>query len=69
MEEIYEKSLQEIRNLGGILSRKLWNELAEKENLLSTETLKYISGLEYEELCLQVLKEAISKANKDKLLM
>ena len=68
MKEFYEKSLQEIRNIGGVLSRKHWNELAMKKNLLSTESLKYISGMEYEALCLMVLEQVASESDKDKLL-
>lgn len=68
MKEFYEKSLQEIRNIGGVLSRKHWNELAMRKNLLSTESLKYISGMEYEALCLQILEQVASESNKDKLL-
>lgn len=68
MKEFYEKSLQEIRDIGGVLSRKRWNELAMEKNLLSTESLKYISGMEFEELCLQVLKEACSQTDQNKLL-
>ena len=68
MKEFYEKSLQEIRNIGGVPSRKRWNELAMKKNLLSTESLKYISGMEYEALCLKVLAEAMLSSNENKLL-
>lgn len=68
MKEFYEKSLQEIRNIGGVLSRKHWNELAVKKNLLSTESLEYISGMEYEALCLKILSESALEPNKDKLL-
>ena len=68
MKEFYEKSLQEIRSIGGVLSRKRWNELAMKKNLLSTESLKYISGMEYEALCLMVLEQVASESDKDKLL-
>lgn len=65
--KIYERSLQEIRNLGGVLQRKHWNHLAMKKNLLSTEALKCISGMEYEVLCLKVLLEDASKSDKNKL--
>lgn len=68
MKEFYEKSLKEIQNIGGVLSRKHWNELAMKKNLLSTESLKYISGMEYEALCLMVLEQVASESDKDKLL-
>lgn len=64
MKEFYEKSLKEIQNIGGVLSRKHWNELAMKKNLLSTESLKYISGMEYETLCLKVLEQIASKSDK-----
>ena len=37
-----------------------------KKNLLATESLKYISGMEYETLCLQVLEQEFSKSNNDK---
>lgn len=69
MKEFYEKSLKEIQNIGGVLSRKRWNELAMKKNLLSTESLKYISGMEYEALCLMVLEQVVSEFDKDKLLI
>lgn len=68
MKEFYEKSLKEIQNIGGVLSRKHWNELAMKKNLLSTESLKYISGMEYEALCLMVLEQVALESDKDKLL-
>lgn len=68
MKEFYEKSLKEIQNIGGVLSRKCWNELAMKKDLLSTESLKYISGMEYEALCLMVLEQVVSESDKDKLL-
>ena len=68
MKEFYEKSLKEIQNIGGVLSRKHWNELAMKKNLLSTESLKYISGMEYEALCLKVLEQVASESDKNKLL-
>ena len=49
------------------MSRKYWNEIAMKKNLLATESLKYISGMEYETMCLlQVLEQEFSKSNNDK---
>ena len=51
MKEFYEKSLQEIRNIGRVLPRKHRNKLAVKKKLLLTESLEHISGMKYEALC------------------
>lgn len=53
MKEFYIKSLQKIKELK-ITSEKEWNILAEKEGYLSTESLKYISGMSFQELCQEV---------------
>ncbi len=37
------------------MTEKEWNRLAYKENLLSTESLKYISGVNFKELCISIL--------------
>lgn len=49
MKSAYEKSLQRIKE-NNIKDIKEYNKLAKKETLLSTESLKYISGKEFEEL-------------------
>ena len=49
MQEAYEKSLQMIKE-NNIKDIKEYNKLAKKETLLNTESLKYISGKEFEEL-------------------
>ena len=43
MEENYEKSLQMIKYLGIKLTRKQYNQLAQRFNLLSADSLQYIS--------------------------
>lgn len=43
MNEAYEKSLQMIKVLGIKLTRKQYNQLAVRFNLLSADTLQYIS--------------------------
>lgn len=68
MKEFYEKSLQEIRNIGRVLPRKHRNKLAVKKKLLLTESLEHISGMKYEALCLQILNESVLESNVDKLL-
>ena len=51
MQEFYEKSLQKIKKLPMILTDKDWNKLAYKEGYLTSESLKYISGMSFNELC------------------
>lgn len=55
MKEYFEKSLQKIKELSRTLSEQEWNRLAYKDNLLSSESLKYISGMSFEMLCKNVL--------------
>lgn len=43
MNEAYEKSLQMIKALGIKLTKKQYNQLAVKFNLLSADSLQYIS--------------------------
>ena len=43
MNEAYEKSLQMIRYLGIRLTKKQYNQLAVRFNLLSADSLQYIS--------------------------
>lgn len=50
MKEAYNKALQKIKETKST-SVKDWNELAMKENLLSTESLKYISKKNFKALC------------------
>ncbi len=51
MKEYYEKSLQRIKELSKIISEKEWNKIAYKEKLLSSESIKYISGMNFQEVC------------------
>lgn len=51
MKEFYEKSLQKMKSLSKIPTEKEWNVIAKLENFLSTESLKYISGMSFVELC------------------
>jgi len=50
MEEEYNQALQKIKETKST-SIKEWNELAMRENLLSTESLKYISQKNFKTLC------------------
>lgn len=43
MNEAYENSLQMIKDLGIKLTKKQYNQLAVRFNLLSADTLQYIS--------------------------
>lgn len=53
MKEYFEKAIQRMKSLNGIVSEEEWNKIAKEENLLSTESLKYISGRDFETLQLE----------------
>ena len=50
MQEAYEKAIQKIKELKEIVTVKEWNKIAIKENLLSSESIKYISGKDFNRL-------------------
>nr|DAP14854.1 MAG TPA: hypothetical protein [Caudoviricetes sp.] len=54
MKELYQKSLQMIKELSKILTEKEWNKYAVENNLLSSISLKYISGKNFTRLCKEV---------------
>lgn len=54
MKELYQKSLQMIKELSKILTEKEWNKYAVENNLLSSISLKYISGRSFTTLCKEV---------------
>lgn len=47
MEKYFEKAIQRMRKIKGNISEKEWNEIAKKENLLSSESIKYISKKDF----------------------
>lgn len=55
MKEAYIKSLQMIKLLGIELSKEQYNKLAKKFDLLSSESMAYISQKEFEELAKEVV--------------
>lgn len=50
MKEYFEKAIQRIKSLAKIVSEKEWNKIAKEENLLSSESLKYISQRDFNTL-------------------
>lgn len=54
MKKSYKKSLQMIKELSEILTEKEWNKYAVENNLLSSISLKYISGKNFTTLCKEV---------------
>lgn len=50
MQEAYLKAIQKMKKQKEILTEKEWNKIAKEENLLSAESIKYISGKELIEL-------------------
>lgn len=55
MKEYFEKSLQKIKELSRMLTEKEWNKVANQEGYLSSESLKYISGISFENLCREII--------------
>lgn len=54
MKKLYKKSLQMIKELPKIISKKEWNRYAIQNNVLTAESLKYISNKSFNELCKEV---------------
>ena len=50
MKENFEKAIQRIRSLKEIVSEKEWNSIAKEEGFLSSESIKYISGRDFNAL-------------------
>lgn len=57
MKQLYEKSIQMIKTQNRKLTVREYNKLAKEYNLLCSESLKFISGKDFQEL-LRSLKEA-----------
>ena len=54
MLEFYEKSLQKIKKLLKNPTEREWNTIAKLEGYLSSESIKYISNMSFQELCQKV---------------
>ena len=50
MKEEYEKALQKLKELKKRVSPKEWNQISKEENLLSSETIKYIAQKDFHTL-------------------
>lgn len=54
MKAAYEKSLQKIKELSKVPTEKEWNVIAKLEKYLSSESIQYISGMSFDQLCREV---------------
>ena len=68
MKEYFEKAIQRIRSLKEIVSEKEWNDIAREENLLSSESIKYISQRDFNTLQKEV-RASQSSSYKWKILV
>lgn len=50
MKEYFEKAIQRMKSLEKTVSEKEWNRIAKEENLLSSESIKYISKKDFDTL-------------------
>ena len=58
MKEYYEKSLQKIKELGIVLTKSQYNKIAKKYKLLSSESMEYISQIDFRTLINKTVKVA-----------
>lgn len=56
MKEMYEESLQMIRDLQRIPSESEWNSIAKEKCLMSNTTLQYLQHKGFRRLCKKVRK-------------
>lgn len=56
MKEMYQKSLQMIKELQRISSEKEWNSIAKEKCLMSYITLQYLENKKFYRLCKKVRK-------------
>ncbi len=56
MKEMYQKSLQMIKELQRIPSEKEWNSIAKEKCLMSYITLQYLENKKFYRLCKKVRK-------------
>ena len=67
-EDVYTNSVKRLkeylRNEKRIPSEKEWNRYAVSENLLSAQTISYLSGMGFNRVCRNLLKE-ITQEKKD----
>lgn len=59
MHDFYMKSLQKIKELPRILTEKEYNQIAKEEDLLSSESLKFISKKNFSQLCREIRREVV----------
>lgn len=57
MEEIYKRSLEELKNLVRRPTKKEWNRIAVKKNLLSCDSIALLYGKSYTTLSKEIRKK------------
>ena len=66
MDKAYENSLLMIKILGIRLTRKQYTELAKRFNLLSIQSLQFMSKKSYESIMKEIQRESKEKAKEIK---
>lgn len=61
MKTYYEKSLQKIKEIGKVLTKSQYNKIAKEYNLLSSESMEYISQSKFKTLVVRTLGKGIDK--------
>ena len=64
-EQFYQKSMQAltkyIQEKRSLPTEKVWNKIAISENYLTSQTMGYLSGIKFPELCKKIYKETQKK--------
>ncbi len=55
MKKYYEEAIQKICEMSKILTESEWNKIAKEENYLSSESLRYISNIDFEDWCKTII--------------
>ena len=56
MKEMYQKSIQMIKDLQRIPSEREWNSIAKEKGLMSGTTLQYLENKNFYRLCKKIRK-------------
>ena len=56
MKEMYQRSLQMIKDLQRILTESEWNSIAKEKCLMSSTTLEYLENKRFHRLCKKIRK-------------
>ena len=70
-QEYYEKSMEELRKYicekKEVPTEKIWNQYAIEKGYLTSQTIGYLEGMKFPDLCKKIYKELKPKRKKQKV--